>query len=185
MRMKTPIKLITFTLLLMIAATSCRKKHTDEDEFRYCVDDTDYDVYIDWSKIDLNNIERLHEQPLPVIQKCIEGKWKFINIPGVTFPNDDDYIIITRERIIMSYNISGIFYWGCKVDSPIIWRRSQNFPDSPVRYYIIYNHVPDFDCSIVINDHNFMMPTKIKNDTLTLWNMTTSNRSYYYLTKVF
>ncbi|MDR2148997.1 MAG: hypothetical protein LBE91_21360, partial [Tannerella sp.] len=35
----------------------------------------DKDDDIDMSKIDFSNIENLHEQPLQVIQKCVEGKW--------------------------------------------------------------------------------------------------------------
>lgn len=35
---------------------------------------------IDMSNIDFNNIKDLYVQPLPVIQKCVEGQWKWIEV---------------------------------------------------------------------------------------------------------
>jgi hypothetical protein len=32
---------------------------------------------IDWSQIDLSNIDNLYVQPLPVIKKVVQGKWKW------------------------------------------------------------------------------------------------------------
>jgi len=56
-----------FSLLLLLTEcfSSCQK---DED--------------IDWSNIDISNIENLYEQPLPVIKKCIQGKWRWTMITG-------------------------------------------------------------------------------------------------------
>ena len=59
---------------------------------------------IDISKIDFSNIEDLYAQPLPVIQKCVEGKWKWYvsygGLSGVNYSdntfftiNDDNYTI--------------------------------------------------------------------------------------------
>jgi len=31
-------------------------------------------------QIDFSNIDKLHEQPLPVIQRCIEGKWEVVSM---------------------------------------------------------------------------------------------------------
>ena len=33
-------------------------------------------VVLDMTAIDFNNIEKLYEQPLPVIKKCVQGKWQ-------------------------------------------------------------------------------------------------------------
>jgi len=58
--MKTKIfKTIVSLLLLAGSFSSCEKKDN-----------------INMSNIDFSNIENLHAQPLPVIQKCVEGKWK-------------------------------------------------------------------------------------------------------------
>ena len=58
MNMKT-FKIIAGLLILAVSFSACKK---NED--------------IDMSKIDFSNIENLYEQPLPVIKKAVEGKWK-------------------------------------------------------------------------------------------------------------
>ena len=51
------LKLAALALMLAGSFSSCAKKND-----------------IDMSKIDFSNIENLYEQPLPVIQKCVQGK---------------------------------------------------------------------------------------------------------------
>jgi len=59
MNIKNIVKNTIIALILAGVFSSCKKK-----------DD------IDWTKIDFSNIENLYEQPLPVIQKCVQGKWE-------------------------------------------------------------------------------------------------------------
>ena len=56
------------TILLFLAGSlfSCANKIGTDD--------------IDMSNIDFSNIENLYEQPLPVIQKAVQGKWKVYSI---------------------------------------------------------------------------------------------------------
>lgn len=63
---------------------------------------------IDMSKIDFSNIEDLYAQPLPVIQECVQGKWKWYasygGFVGISYPDstfidirNDHYIITDKE----------------------------------------------------------------------------------------
>jgi hypothetical protein len=78
------ILLLTAILLILAGSFSCGK------------DD------IDWSKIDLSNIENLYAQPLPVIQKAVQGKWKVVctygGISGITY-HEDEYTEITENKV--------------------------------------------------------------------------------------
>jgi len=50
---------------------------------------------IDMSKIDFSNIENLYKQPLPVIQKCVQGKWKwYVSIGGYSGVDYSDNIFV-------------------------------------------------------------------------------------------
>jgi hypothetical protein len=63
--MKTTI--LKLAVIALLAGTvSCESKDDD----------------MDMSEIDFNNIENLYAQPLPVIQKAIQGKWKHITSCG-------------------------------------------------------------------------------------------------------
>ena len=42
--------------------------------------------------IDFSNIENLFQQPLPVIQECVQGKWKWVS---VYYPSGGDLFTIT------------------------------------------------------------------------------------------
>jgi hypothetical protein len=60
---------------------------------------------IDMSKIDFSNIENLYEQPLPVIQKVVQGKWKVYaqhgGLVGINYLKDT-YIEINDNHWILT-----------------------------------------------------------------------------------
>ena len=63
---------------------------------------------IDISKIDFSNIEDLYAQPLPVIQKCVEGRWQWTEICtwGVVgeFRLTHTFVDITKDSVIVTQN---------------------------------------------------------------------------------
>ena len=81
------IKIVVIMLILVGSISSCKN------------DD------IDMTKIDFSNIEDLHAQPLPVIQKCVEGEWKWILITfsgvwgGGTLNNT--FVNITKNEVVV------------------------------------------------------------------------------------
>jgi hypothetical protein len=83
---------IFFAILLILAGSvsSCGTKEED----------------IDMSAIDFSNIENLWAQPLPVIQKCVQGKWKWYvssgGLWGVDY-HEDVFIDIHDDRYTITY----------------------------------------------------------------------------------
>ena len=89
---------------------------------------------IDMSDIDFSNIENLYEQPLPVIQKCVQGKWKwFISVggdAGVTYPVKT-FVDIKNDHIIIDYDDESQrtfyytwkkrFVYGNKYETYLMW----------------------------------------------------------------
>jgi hypothetical protein len=79
-------------------------------------DDSD----IDWSKIDLSNINDLYAQPLPVIKKCVEGKWKwyvqFGGDAGISYPKDT-YVEYFDDHYVIKY------YDGSQQKRYFTWKR--------------------------------------------------------------
>ena len=57
-------------------------------------------------KTDFSNIENLYAQPLPVIQKCVEGKWKWFEICTCGFIGlrhlSNTVVDITKESVIIT-----------------------------------------------------------------------------------
>ena len=88
-------KFFTLTAILLLLAGS----------FSSCEKENDIDVL----DTDFSDIEDLYAQPLPVIQKCVQGKWKVYSvyssgiIYNVTYPKNefiefkDDYYIVDNE----------------------------------------------------------------------------------------
>jgi hypothetical protein len=84
--MENNISLRLLIFLILVAFVSCEKK-----------------------TIDYSNIEDLYAQPLPVIQKCVEGKWKVykhyvIGIGGGTTYPENSYVYIQADRIIKTWD---------------------------------------------------------------------------------
>ncbi|MDH6358393.1 hypothetical protein [Parabacteroides sp. PF5-9] len=110
-------KIIFISLLSSILCYGCKK----EDD-------------IDLSTIDFSNIENLYTQPLPVIQKCVQGKWKwFVTYGGVvgesyhdnTFVDIyEDYCVITSdngEQRTFNYRWKKIYAEQYKRKAWVIW----------------------------------------------------------------
>ncbi|MDR2423195.1 MAG: hypothetical protein LBD59_00535 [Prevotellaceae bacterium] len=100
--MKNLLK-ITAIMLIMAGAFACGK------------DDTDM------SQIDFSNIENLYAQPLPVIQKAVQGKWIFYSCcggdAGCIYP-ENNLIEFTSNEIITdigaAYHLDGKYSWKNK-----------------------------------------------------------------------
>ena len=83
-----------FLFLLLLLLTEC---------FSSCKKDED----IDWSNIDISNIENLYEQPLPVIKKCVQGKWKWTSAsryPGYIgyYVFFNTFVEITEKNVVIT-----------------------------------------------------------------------------------
>ena len=134
-------KILTITASLLILAgslVSCEEKEND----------------IDMSKIDFSNIENLHAQPLPVIQKCVQGKWKWYvsygGLTGVNYP-DNTFVTINDEYYIVEY------YDGTQLQWHFTWKK---YPvDAGYKTYVMWNKEQ--------NKAGWYFHS-IKNDTLTV-----------------
>ena len=57
-------------------------------------------------KTDFSNIENLYAQPLPVIQRCVEGKWKwYVSIGGLIayYYSDNTFVDIKEDHYVVDY----------------------------------------------------------------------------------
>jgi len=55
---------------------------------------------------DMSNIDNLYAQPLPVIKKCVEGKWKwYVSYGGLAGANysDNTFIDIKEDHYVIDY----------------------------------------------------------------------------------
>ena len=88
---KVVIKFLEVTAILLFLAGN----------FFSCKDDTNK------SDLEFSNIENLYAQPLPVIQKCVEGEWKCIQIyttgytGGLHYPTNI-FLNITNDSVIVT-----------------------------------------------------------------------------------
>jgi len=89
---------------------------------------------IDMSDIDFSNIENLYEQPLPVIQKCVQGKWKWyaqyggdagVSYSVKTFVDiKNDHIIVDYDdesQLTFYYTWKKRFVYGNKYETYVMW----------------------------------------------------------------
>ena len=88
--MKTHIfKIIAVLLMLTGSFLSCVTKNE-----------------IDMSEIDFSNIENLYAQPLPVLQKCVQGKWEWYEscggVAGCQYV-DNTFVEINDDHCIIEY----------------------------------------------------------------------------------
>ena len=72
------------------------------------------------SDIDFSNIEDLYAQPLPVIKKCVQGKWKCLSQEGImtTYFTSrfveitEDHVVITEEEDVpYPWNEMALYHW--------------------------------------------------------------------------
>jgi hypothetical protein len=122
--------------------------------FFSCKDDSD----IDMSKIDFSNIEDLYAQPLPVIEKCVEGKWKWISfttwgVVGIWYPTNT-FVDIMHDRVVVTGddNLNEAFSFS------YTWTRKKTTAEYlDYTTYVMWNQ--DRDCSQ-------WFFAQIRNDTL-------------------
>jgi len=177
--MKKKILKITVILLFLVGLFfSCQKAEVNQPKTP--------DVN---QNIDFSNIENLYEQPLHVIQKCIEGNWK-LQYSSHQYPYTGGaktidihgyYIHLTPNHIIRGNNSQGIF-----TNSPIIWVKEENFLGNDRNPYLLsYNH------GIIVNEQdgviyeeqpvaNYLLFLAIKNDTLSVWDCLIDGFIDYY-----
>ena len=104
--MKT--KLLQFTTLVLVLAGS----------FSSCGKEDD----IDMSKIDFSNIENMDEQPLPVIKKCVEGKWEWCDSYGgsiVLRRYENTFVEIHEDHVMINYED------GSQLSFDVTWKRGE------------------------------------------------------------
>ena len=169
---------ITATLLIMVGGlTACS---TSKD---IVIDETETDE----SSIDFSNIENLYAQPIPVIQKCLEGNWILLYSQGgfvgeTIIDKNGSYMQISKERIIMgtktyTHGITGGIN-EVLIDSPIIWGTLEKFWGNRDAHIMAYNF-PEDNKNFLYGEHLF--PTSIKNDTLAVWDLYADGYTKYYL----
>ena len=120
--------------------------------FSSCSDDD-----IDMSEIDFGNIEDLYAQPLPVIEKCVQGKWKWIESCGGYVGCryvDNTFVDIKKDHVVIDYadGTQGTFYFTYK-------KRLAYCVGNEEYTYVMWNKD---------NNEAFWYFTSIKNDTLSV-----------------
>ena len=128
--------------------------------------------------LDFNNIENLYEQPLPVIQKAVQGKWKLQYYYGgfigtTTIDALDSYMQIDENQIIIGDKN------GITTDSPITWEEWENFNGIEIAYLLSYNHQDEVNSLGRPYADRFMM-WEIKNGTLSVWDCLMDGFTYSY-----
>ena len=129
---KSKLIIPIFSFLIFFLFLQCSKnennrengEQTENNDIEtYCIDENDdeddYDT--DMSNIDFSNIEKLYEQPLPVIKKCVQGKWQVYShyTDGIIYniTNPENSFIEFKNDYYIAYNeddSQGITYftWG-------------------------------------------------------------------------
>ena len=100
--MKTKnLKNIAVLLLLVFYFSACNSNMSEKEDVNMLEKED-----IDMTQIDFSNIENLYEQPLPVIQKCVQGKWKwyvqFGGVIGISY-SENTYVNINDDHFIIEY----------------------------------------------------------------------------------
>ena len=106
-------------------------------------------------EIDYSNIENLYEQPLSVIQKCVQGKWKwyaqFGGVVGITYPKNT-YVDINDDNLIVEYDD------GSQQKTYFTWKR-YSIDDKRYKTWVMWDNE---------RDQGIWYFGEIKNDTLSV-----------------
>ncbi|MDH6358395.1 hypothetical protein [Parabacteroides sp. PF5-9] len=141
-------KLILISLLSSILCYGCKK----EDD-------------IDLSTIDFSNIENLYAQPLPVIQKCVQGKWKWFvtygGVVGESYKDNTFVYIYDNHCVITSKN-------GDQRSFNYIWKKI-HMEEYEHKTWVIWN---------TDENRGVWCFSSIRNDTIGLGN---TNSGYPYM----
>jgi hypothetical protein len=179
--MKTKNIVLAFLLTGLIVTFGCTKVNTDEILYAKDTPETDF-----------SNIENLYEQPLEVIQKCVQGNWKlqysslqYLPVGITPYPKITNpygyYMYLTPNHII-----AGNDSLGNSTNSPIIWIKEENFLGSGKNPYLLtYNHYTEIteQDGIIYEEHqvaNYLLFLAIRNDTLLVWNCLIDGYIDYY-----
>ena len=126
------------------------------------------------SKIDFSNIENLHAQPLPVIQKCVQGKWKwyvtFGGDVGASY-SDNTFVDIAESRCTIDYSDGSQRSWN------FTWK-NYTFANMGVTYkrWVMWDN--ELDKGIWYFD-------AVKNDTLSVGHVPPSGATYWQFGSAF
>ena len=113
---KTILKITVFLLIFAGYLSSCQKAN----------------------ELNMSNIENLYEQPLSVIQKCVQGKWKWdLYISGFAgwIVLDNGLVEITEDKMITSKGVQEYFWKQQKmethfgiIETYVMWDKQNDIP---------------------------------------------------------
>ena len=125
---------------------------------------SDDESNIDMSKINFSNIEDLHAQPLPVIQKCVEGKWKWYR----TYQSGYLGILLPTNSVVYIYEDSVVIIGDDGINSTFFYNWGKKKTSSNYTTYCMLNRKPN-GYEWFFDEWYF---SEIKNDSLTVINFT-------------
>jgi len=139
--MKIKIKLLKRIALLAVICISFSCKNSD----------------MDMSKIDFSNIDNLYDQPLPIIQKCLEGKWQWTgNSVGILASiNTNTSVDVTKKSVIIVYDD------GSEYTFSYSWKKKDIY--TGITTYVLWNNE---------QNEGWVYFDNIKNDTLCVMSYT-------------
>jgi len=136
-------KITAIMLIIVVSASSCK------------------DDNIDMSKIDFSNIENLYTQPLPVIQRCVEGKWQWTEYSTCGFVGlwhlTHTFVDITKDSVIVTQD----GYDALDLDSRFSYSWEKKKTNSDYTTYVLLSDTQNK--AVPISGWYF---DKILNDTL-------------------
>ena len=141
--MKTRLYFLALILTFIGFCPSCQKADMDK------------------SAIDYSNIEYLYEAPLPVIKKCVQGKWKWYvsygGDEGASY-SENTFVDIDHNRLIIDYDDGGqrIIYYTWKKYTFLTMNMEY------IRRWVMWN---------TEQDRGIWYFSEIKNDTLQVGNI--------------
>ncbi|GHV36455.1 hypothetical protein FACS1894180_0590 [Bacteroidia bacterium] len=142
--MKKKNLLILTVLLVMVGTFSCEKE----------------------KNIDYSNIEDLYAQPLPVIKKAVQGKWKLYStcggFAGCSYPENrfitrtpNEIIVDSDKHLVVSYSWKKkkVDIFGEMVNSYVMWPDRADETTLSGEYFISIQNDTLYaqDCSLTSN----------------------------------